>query len=198
MELKGRNILVGASGSVAAIRVPRLVKLLLEKEANVKVVATEPAMNFIENEELLPEQIQVLKDKDEWQTWNRISDPILHIELRNWADLFVIAPLSANTMAKLANGICDNLLTCIARAWSFNDEKPLVVAPAMNTAMWLHPITDQQIQQLEKFGVCIIHPISKKLACGDVGLGAMAEGNAIVRFIVDCMSENDNSKRINS
>lgn len=191
MELKDRNILVGVSGSVAAIRVPRLVKFLMEREANVKVVATEAAVSFIENEERLPEEIQVLKDKDEWQTWKKISDPIMHIELRNWADLFVIAPLSANTMAKLANGICDNLLTCIARAWPFNYEKPLVVAPAMNTTMWLHPITDQQIKQLEKFGVRVVHPISKQLACGDVGVGAMAESIAIVRFIVDCMSKND-------
>lgn len=65
-------------------------------------------------------------DDDEWHEWSKVGDPVMHIELRRWADVFVIAPLSANTLAKLANGICDNLITCVARAWDF--QRPLVVS----------------------------------------------------------------------
>ena len=86
--------------------------------------------------------------------------------------MFVVAPLSANTLAKMANGMCDNLLTCVVRAWDFS--KPLLVAPAMNTYMWDSPFTTRHLEQLEALGVTVVDPVSKKLACGDVGNGAMA------------------------
>uniref|UniRef100_A0A8C2T4K6 Phosphopantothenoylcysteine decarboxylase n=1 Tax=Coturnix japonica TaxID=93934 RepID=A0A8C2T4K6_COTJA len=106
------------------------------------------------------------------QLWKGRSDPVLHIELRRWADLMVVAPLDANTLAKLANGICDNLLTCVIRAWDLH--KPLLFCPAMNTAMWEHPITAQQVEQLKGFGYTEIPCVVKKLVCGDEGLAFLA------------------------
>jgi phosphopantothenoylcysteine synthetase/decarboxylase len=112
------------------------------------------------------------------------SDAVPHIELRRWADLLIIAPCSANTLARLAGGAADNLLTCVARAWPFSGgaeggaaprvAKPVLVAPAMNTAMWEHPVTAQHLRTLEGWGFTIVPPVEKRLACGDVGVGAMA------------------------
>ena len=103
----------------------------------------------------------VLTDEEEWTSWRQRGDPVLHIELRKWADIAIIAPLSANTLAKLSNGIADNLLTSVMRAWDFT--KPCLIAPAMNTAMWEHPATNQQLTILRTWGYTIIPPISKTL-----------------------------------
>ncbi|CAI9734112.1 phosphopantothenoylcysteine decarboxylase isoform X2 [Octopus vulgaris] len=113
----------------------------------------------------IPLLIKQLQQTD--PTWNNIGDPILHIELRRWADIMVICPLDANTLAKIANGLCDNLLTCIVRAW--DQKKPLLFAPAMNTLMWEHVITKKQIETLTGFGYIEIPCVAKKLACADVG-----------------------------
>lgn len=114
-------------------------------------------------------------------------DPVLHIELRKWADVLVVAPCTANTLAKLAGGLADNLLTCVARAWEFGAggrvAKPFLLAPAMNTCMWEHPVTAQHLGTLQGWGVQVIPPIEKVLACGDKGVGAMAEVDAIVAAI---------------
>ncbi len=101
---------------------------------------------------------------------------------RNWASALVIAPLDANTLAKIANGICDNLATCIARAWPVG-QKPMFIAPAMNTAMWEHPITETHLSTLRSWGVKVINPVVKTLACGDKGVGAMASRVDIVQHI---------------
>ncbi|XP_035755290.1 phosphopantothenoylcysteine decarboxylase isoform X7 [Egretta garzetta] len=123
------------------------------------------------------------------QLWKGRSDPVLHIELRRWADLMLVAPLDANTLAKLANGICDNLLTCVIRAWDLS--KPLLFCPAMNTAMWEHPITAQQVEQLKGFGYTEIPCVVKKLVCGDEGRGAMAEVWTIVESVKRILEERD-------
>ncbi|XP_054987783.1 phosphopantothenoylcysteine decarboxylase isoform X2 [Sorex araneus] len=138
------HVLVGVTGSVAALKLPLLVSRLLAI----------PGM------------------------WKCREDPVLHIELRRWADLLVVAPLDANTLGKVASGICDNLLTCVIRAW--DRSKPLLFCPAMNTAMWEHPVTAQQVGQLKAFGYTEIPCVAKKLVCGDQGLGAMAEVDTIV------------------
>ncbi|XP_076103874.1 phosphopantothenoylcysteine decarboxylase-like [Mytilus galloprovincialis] len=178
----GRKVLIGCTGSVAAIKVPILVQELvnIDDQLEIKVVATEKALNFFDHKSL---QIPVLTEADEWKDWKTVSDPILHIELRRWADLMVIAPLDANTLAKLTHGICDNLLTCVIRAWDL--KRPLLFAPAMNTHMWNHPLTSQQIDKLKSFGYKEIPCIRKKLACGDDGFGAMAEVSTIVTKIMD-------------
>jgi phosphopantothenoylcysteine decarboxylase len=125
----------------------------------------------------------------------------LHIELRRWADVLVIAPLDANTLAKLANGLSDNCLTCVWRAW--DTTRPIILAPAMNTVMWEHPLTSRHLRKLvpaeappnftndqliawinnQSHGVRIVGPIEKNLACGEIGMGAMAEVEAIVQTV---------------
>ncbi|HEX8202848.1 MAG TPA: flavoprotein, partial [Isosphaeraceae bacterium] len=143
---------------------------------------------------------------DEWPGPRyRRDDPVLHIAFRGWADLLVIAPLDANTLAKFALGLADNFLTCLLRAW--DDRKPVVLAPAMNTLMWDSPATRRHLRQLladraegdvpegwtldeapavfarHAPGLVLVPPRSKRLACGDVGLGAMAEVDDIVAAV---------------
>nr|XP_057930870.1 phosphopantothenoylcysteine decarboxylase [Doryrhamphus excisus] len=172
-------VLVGVTGSVAALKLPLLVSELLQLPGvDVRVVSTEHAQHFYCAEEV---PAKVYSDKDEWEMWTQRSDPVLHIELRRWADLLVIAPLDANTLGKIASGICDNLLTCVVRAW--DTRRPLLFCPAMNTAMWQHPITAQQVDRLKEFGYVEIPCIAKKLVCGDEGKGAMAEVSTIIAAI---------------
>jgi phosphopantothenoylcysteine decarboxylase len=175
------KILLGATGSVAAMRVPLLYRSLLDLGHEVKVVATEPSLYFFDPVELGD---ALVRDADEWPgaKYTR-GDRVLHIELRNWADLFLIAPLDANTLAKLANGLCDNCLTCVWRAWDVS--KPVAVAPAMNTHMWEHPATARHLRTIrEDFPKLeVIAPIEKALACGDVGIGAMAEVPVIAAVV---------------
>uniref|UniRef100_A0A8I3WGQ0 Phosphopantothenoylcysteine decarboxylase n=1 Tax=Callithrix jacchus TaxID=9483 RepID=A0A8I3WGQ0_CALJA len=144
-------------------------------QLEVAVVTTERAKHFYSSQDI---PVTLYSDADEWEMWKCRSDPVLHIDLRRWADLLLVAPLDANTLGKVASGICDNLLTCIIRAW--DRSKPLIFCPAMNTAMWEHPITAQQVDQLKAFGYVEIPCVAKKLVCGDKGLGAMAEVGTIV------------------
>lgn len=170
------HVLVGVTGSVAALKLPLLVSKLLDIPGlEVAVVTTERAKHFYSPQDI---PVTLYSDADEWEMWKSRSDPVLHIDLRRWADLLLVAPLDANTLGKVASGICDNLLTCVIRAW--DRSKPLLFCPAMNTAMWEHPITAQQVDQLNAFGYVEIPCVAKKLVCGDEGLGAMAEVGTIV------------------
>ncbi|XP_061197359.1 phosphopantothenoylcysteine decarboxylase-like [Saccostrea echinata] len=182
---KKKRVIVGCTGSVASIKIPLLIQELknLNEKVEIKVVATDHALHFF-NKDSLP--VPVLTDNHEWEMWKSVQDPVLHIELRRWADMLVIAPVDCNTLAKIANGLCDNLLTCIVRAWDLN--KPLYFAPAMNTYMWEHPITAQQIETLKNYGYKEIPCIEKKLACGDTGFGAMAEVSTIVGYIKEALN----------
>jgi len=175
------RILVGVSGSVATIKLTQLTNRLLEF-ADVHIVSTKSARHFFSEAELPQQCCPVLTDEDEWRNWKAVGDPVVHIELRRWADLLLIAPLSANTLAKMANGLCDNLLTCVVRAW--DSTKPVLVAPAMNTYMWESPFTSQHVASLKKLGfISVIAPVAKKLACGDVGNGGMASVEMIVEEV---------------
>jgi phosphopantothenoylcysteine decarboxylase len=138
---------------------------------------------------------------EEWQDWNRLGDPVLHIDLRDWADALLIAPLSAHSLSKIAQGLCDDTLSCVARAWDYGHGsrpgKPLLLAPAMNTAMWQHPLTQPQLATIQSFwnadhplhdgpqtqGVRIIPPQVKTLACGEIGNGAMASVEDIIKSV---------------
>ncbi|KAF1322389.1 Phosphopantothenoylcysteine decarboxylase, partial [Globisporangium splendens] len=171
------RILLCASGSVAAVKVPELA-LRLAEFAEVKIVVTKAGDFFLQKVSeynpsawstftTRPEPIEVIRDENEWDAWRVVGDNVLHIELKDWADVLLLAPMSANTLAKIANGLSDNLLTCIARAWNVN--KPFVYAPAMNTDMWDHPVTARHLRTLAEFGYEMIPPVEKMLACGVVG-----------------------------
>lgn len=186
-----KNILIGCTGSVATIKLLELVQLVKARirGCEVKVVLTASALHFVNLEEIRSE-VQVYLDADEWGAWKGRGDPVLHIDLVKWADVFVIAPLDANSMGKIASGICDNLLLCIGRAWDV--EKPLLFAPAMNTKMWTHPITAEQVERLTSWGYKQIPPIEKKLMCGDIGAGAMSEVDTVVEYILAAGSGSSN------
>jgi phosphopantothenoylcysteine decarboxylase len=212
------NVLLGVTGSVAAIRTPQLYEQLKQAGNQVRVVATQASLYFFDPAMLDPatpdsprrNPAVVSLDEDEWPrrsigTQYQRDDPVLHIELRRWAEVFVLAPLDANTLAKLANGLCDNCLTCVWRAW--DPGHPVVLAPAMNTLMWEHPLTARHLSQLAADAgagpapdgldlgslldwinrTCrrlrLVGPQSKRLACGDVGLGALAELNEITAAV---------------
>ena len=120
------------------------------------MVATEPALYFFDAGQLASRRSKpmdeepadpVFRDRDEWPGLRyRRGDPVLHVEFRKWADLLIIAPLDANTLAKLSLGLCDNFLTCLFRAWDFS--KPVILAPAMNTMMWNSPLTARHLGQV--------------------------------------------------
>ena len=206
------NVILGMTGSVASIKAGELIMRLacdvrihaatghkVTTVNSLKVVATKAAKHFFNWEELKNDlsarNVGFHSDEEEWRDWKKVGDPVLHIELRRWADILVIAPCSANTLAKLANGLCDDLLSCIVRAWDFKDpNKRLVIAPAMNTMMWESPFTQKHLSTLVELGggtmdnqkrVQIIGPVEKTLACGDVGNGAMASPEDIARLVAD-------------
>lgn len=178
------NVLLGITGSVAATLTVKLA-LALQQLGEVRIVFTKWGDWFLSPEDraaLQEANIVYYRDEDEWpQGWQK-DDPVLHIELRKWASCLVIAPLSANTLAKMANGVCDNLLTSIFRAWDHT--RPVVVAPAMNTMMWHNHPTATQLSSLRRdFAIQVLPPTSKELACGDVGMGAMAQISDIVKLV---------------
>jgi phosphopantothenoylcysteine decarboxylase len=122
-------------------------------------------------------------DVDEWLLWQSYArgDPVLHIALRDWADALVVAPASASFLSGSSSGQCYDLATCIVRAW--HRSKPIVLAPAMNTAMWEHPATARHLRQfgLDFPATVVVPPQAKRLACGDVGVGAMARPDLVAR-----------------
>nr|KAJ3423094.1 hypothetical protein HK105_003327 [Polyrhizophydium stewartii] len=182
------RVLVGVTGSVASIKLPLLVEQLREAFAvgpflDVKVVATKHSLHFFDRAAL--GDTPVLTDEDEWASWTKMSDPVLHIELRNWADVLVIAPLDANTLAKAAGGLCDNLLA------PWDQTKPVVVCPAMNTHMWTHPMTAKHLDVLTRdLGYTVVDPVAKTLACGDVGMGGMASPRDIALAALEATQRN--------
>jgi phosphopantothenoylcysteine decarboxylase len=154
--------------------------------ANVRVIVTKAADYFVSSQlDALRElDVVVYHDCDEWPDFEgayKVGEPILHIEMRRWADLLVIAPLDANTLAKIAHGFCDNLLTSTLRAWDWS--KPVLLCPAMNTMMWENKPTPEQIHLLQTWGAAIINPIEKTLACKDIGMGAMASVEDITMVV---------------
>ena len=188
------------SGSVGAVKAPGLVReLLLDNnntsdgdETRVKAVVTDCAWNFLKKggaaeaydslyrQSNLELGCPVFRDADEW-TYAKVGDPVLHIDLAKWGDVLVVAPASKNTIAKFAMGLADNLATCVFAAW--REEKPIVVAPAMNSFMWDAVTTREHVATLERRGVIVVPPVAKTLACGDVGIGALADIATIAEVV---------------
>jgi len=175
------NILLGLTGSVASTLAEKLVTSLKEI-GDVRVVMTNSAKHFVRIPVLASMCDHVLDDDVEWWYW-RSNKEVMHIDLRRWADVLVLAPLSANTLAKAANGICDNLVTSVLRAWDTN--RPVVIAPAMNTFMWEHPLTARHLEDFSKiYRTKMIPPVVKTLVCKDTGVGAMGRIEDIVDAVL--------------
>ena len=172
--LAGKKILLGITGSIAAYKSIILVRLLVKAGAEVKVILTPSAKNFISGLTLSTlSKNPVLSELINEESWAN------HVELGRWADVMIIAPLSCNTLAKMAIGQCDNLLLAVF----LSANCPVVVAPAMDEDMWLHPTTAENLKKLESFGNKII-PVGKgELASGLFGEGRMAEPEEIIRFL---------------
>ena len=172
--MEGKKILVGITGSIAAYKSIYLVRLLIKAGAGVKVIMTPAAKDFVSSLTLSTlSRNLVLTDLFDQQSWTN------HVMLGRWADVMVVAPLSCNTLAKMANGQCDNLLL----ATYLSATCPVVVAPAMDEDMWHHPATIENISKLESFGNKVI-PVEKgDLASGLHGDGRMAEPETIIEFL---------------
>lgn len=259
------NLLLLCTGSVAAIKTGLLLDELATEHCHIRMAASKSAFHFLTRAQPSRTGVplsSILTDEHEWNAWQDMNDTVVHIELRQWADMVVIVPMDANTLAKIAGGLCDNLISSVMRAW-YMRVKPVILCPAMNTIMWEHPVTAAHINQLrswfmkkapvnssdsnsnrnrktavtkpqedadserlaelasggsgrthagrsacshgvsgEKDAVInssssplvlpatldeamfqVVGPVSKKLACGDVGMGGMASVAAIARVI---------------
>ena len=174
--LNGKKILLGITGSIAAYKSIYLVRLLIKAGAEVKVIITPAAKDFVSSLTLSTlSRNPVLVDLFHEQSWSN------HVMLGRWADIMLIAPLSCNTLAKMANGQCDNLLL----ATYLSATCPVVVAPAMDEDMWHHPSTKQNLGKLESFGNKIIPAEKGDLASGLYGDGRMAEPEIILKYLTD-------------
>ncbi len=187
------HLLLAASGSVATIKFPLIISALENHpDLSIRVILTKAATQFLAGQSpeqptvssltSLPNVDGVHLDDEEWSyPWTRNSK-ILHIELRRWAHLLAIVPMSANLLAKTTGGLCDDLLTNVIRAWDVH--RCVLAAPAMNQMMWQHPITAKQMAVLAEWHwFDILPPQVKELACGDIGNGAMHDWQDIVTFI---------------
>ena len=174
--LKGKKIIVAVTGSIAAYKSALLIRLLIREGASVQVLMTSAAKDFI-----TPLTLSTLSGNPVVsELFNEISWSN-HVQLGRWADLMLIAPLSCNTLAKMANGLCDNMLL----ATYLSAACPVVVAPAMDEDMWKHPATIFNLHKLREAGHLIIPVEHGELASGLIGEGRMAEPETIIRFITD-------------
>ncbi len=182
--LQGRKILIGVCGSIAAYKIPILVRLLIKAGAEVKVIQTTSSKAFVTPVALATvSKNPVLTDfiKDDTGQWHN------HIDLGLWADLMLIAPLSANTLAKLSNGICDNLLTAVY----LSARCPVMLAPAMDLDMYKHPSTLRNLAIVTEYGNTVIPPDKGELASGLVGEGRMPEPETLLGHVKDHFEESD-------
>lgn len=227
------HVLLAASGSVATIKIPNIVQYLTKAfpagQLSIRLIFTQSAAQFLQGQADEQPSVATIAqtdtidgvyfDEDEWAIpWTR-GAKILHIELRRWADVMVVAPLSANTLAKVVGGFCDNLLLSTMRAWDttgildvphmieithadgkqvkkiypVKNQKRILVAPAMNTAMWVHPATKRHMTMLQEWSIGaggwieVLRPIEKELACGDIGGGAMCSWEIIAQRIEELL-----------
>ena len=180
--LEGKRIVLGISGGIAAYKCTFLVRLLVKEGAEVRVILTKSAADFVTPQTLsVLSKNQVLVDFfDTNYNWNN------HVKLAEWADVLLIAPLTANTLAKMATGLCDNLLL----ATYLSAKAKTIVAPAMDLDMYKHPSVKQNLETLESFGNSIIPPETGELASGLHGEGRMAEPEDIVTYLKKFFSGN--------
>ncbi len=174
--LKGKNILLGVSGGIAAYKSAALASLLIKAGASVDVIMTPNALNFI-----TPHTFEAItKRRVSVDTFDRAyAFEVEHISLAKRADLVLIAPATANVLAKLANGLADDMLTTTVLACSC----PKLVAPAMNTAMYQNPATQRNLRLLKELGFEVVEPALGRLACGDIGAGKLPEPPVLAQYL---------------
>ena len=178
MELNGKRIVLGVTGGIAAYKAAELLRLLVKQGADVQVAMTEGATRFV-----TPTTFQALSGKpvyvDQWDA--RMPNAMAHIDLSRQVDLIVVAPASADFMARIANGMADDLLATMVLA----RDCPLLLAPAMNRQMWENPATQRNVAQLVADGIAMVGPASGVQACGETGPGRMLEPEQLIEAVVD-------------
>ena len=174
--MKKKHVLLGVTGSIAAYKAGDIVRRLQEKNCDVTVMMTACAEKFI-----TPLTFEALSGRAVYRDMfaRDVSWNMAHISLAKLADVFLIAPATANIIGKVANGIADDVLTCTA----VTTKAPILIAPAMNSDMFTNKIVQDNIAKLKKTGVRFIEPRTGKLACGDVGKGALADVDTIVKAV---------------
>lgn len=186
--LKGKHIVLGVTGSIAAYKIASLASMLKKKQADVTVIMTQNATNFIN-----PITFETLTgNKCLVDTFDRnFQYSVEHVALAKQADVFMVAPASANLIAKAAHGLADDMLTTTLLACTC----PKIVAPAMNTRMFQNKIVQDNLKRLEHYGMEVIHPASGYLACGDTGEGKMPEPEVLYEYIVKALTPKDMAGR---
>ena len=175
--LTGKSIVIGVTGSIAAYKIANLASMLVKLNADVHVIMTQNATHFI-----TPMTFETLtNNKCIVDTFDRnFNFDVKHVSLAKKGDLFLVAPCTANVIGKVANGICDDMLTTTIMA----TKAPVLFAPAMNTGMWENPILQDNLQKLQHYGYHIISPVVGRLACGDTGSGKMPSEETLLEHIL--------------
>lgn len=182
-NLSGRSILLGVCGGIAAYKAIDLASKLVSNQASVTVVMTENASKLV-----APKSFEAITRKPVLTSmWNAPEDfKISHIDITDDADAVVVAPATANIIAKTAQGLCDDLLsTTLCAAW----QTKTLFAPAMNTRMWTNPVVQRNIKLIQEAGIELVGPEKGRLACGDAGIGRMSEPQAILEKLSDLLSQ---------
>lgn len=185
---KNRALLIAVTGGIASYKVCEVVRILLEKGVDVRVIMTENASRFVSpltfsaltSNPVLVEEFPQESLKEVWS-------PMAHIELARWADVLLIAPATANTIAKIAHGIADNLVTSTVLGF----RGKVVFCPAMNSAMWENPVTQENIKKLKEHGYIEVEPGFGFLACGEIGPGRLAEPEKIAQIVMNTFNSLD-------
>jgi len=186
--IKSKNILIGVTAGIAAYKVCELVRLYKKQGANVKVLMTENAQKFVS-----PLVLSCLSENKVYcEQFDYSEYDVEHISLAKWADIFVIAPLTANTISKLANGICDNLLSTTFCAFT----KTVLLVPAMNVDMYENNIIQNNLDKLRNANTTILEPVEGFLACGVTAKGRMPEPEAILEETIKIFTKNKKNKKI--
>lgn len=172
-----KNIILGVTGSIAAYKAADIANILTKSGYSVHVIMTKAAMKFI-----TPLTLQTLShNKVETDMFEEFSfSEVNHIALAKWADVCLVAPATANIIGKLASGIADDMLTTVIMALG---KKPVLIAPAMNTAMYENPINQRNMNTLLELGYRFIEPREAMLACGDLGRGALSDVDTIIKTV---------------
>ena len=174
--LEGKKILLGLTGGIAAYKAPELIRQLIAAGAEVRVVATKNALQFV-----TPVSLQTVSRN---RVYSEVFEPVIsfnpeHISHADWGDILLVAPATANIIGKFASGIADDALSTLYLAFS----KKVFIAPAMNTVMYEHPIVQRNMHTLREVGVEFIKPACGELACQSVGKGRMQEPEVIVSYL---------------